>query len=56
VPWARGLSEIDGAEAEKSTYFMTGLITRAVSFPLAAVTGDVGEPEEELPWEQGAGL
>jgi len=56
VPWARGLSEIDGAEAEKATYFMTGLITRAVSFPLAAVTGDVGEPEEELPWETGAGV
>ena len=56
VPWARGLSEIDGAEAEKATYFMTGLITRAVSFPLAAVTGDVGEPEEELAWETGAGL
>jgi len=50
IPWARGLSEIAGAEAEKATYFMTGLITRAVSFPLAAVTGDDGVPEQELPW------
>jgi len=51
IPWARGLGEIAGAEPVKATYFMTGLITRAVSFPLAAVTGDQGVQDEDLPFE-----
>lgn len=50
VPWHRGLSEVAGARGEKATYFMTGLITRAVSIPLAAVTGDVVTVDEDLPF------
>jgi putative DNA primase/helicase len=51
VPWARGLSEIPGAIAEKPVYFMVGLISRAVSFPLSAVTGDTEPVDEDLPFD-----
>lgn len=51
IPWARGLSEIEGARAEKATYFMTGMITRAVSIPLSAVTG-LQTTAEELPFDE----
>jgi hypothetical protein len=45
------LSEIPGAVAEKPVYFMVGLISRAVSFPLSAVTGDTEPVDEDLPFD-----
>jgi len=56
IPWARTLAEINGAKPEPPTYFMPGLTSRAVSIPMAAISGAAPQalPEdEELSFDSG---